>query len=127
MRQTTNKSEHHNLRGNGRLDWWEEKHIIQLKKELHNQILISFLDLLAENAGTWIGIEQVCKALGCSYYKLRGNLSYLTKFIKQHFDHNPKAWWPVEIERDNKQSRGFIATYRMHPQIAQWWRGTTLS
>ena len=110
MRQRNNKSEHHNPCGNDRLKWWEEEHIIQLKKELHNQILISFLDLLAENAGIWIGIEQMCETLGCSYYKLRGSLSSLTKFIKQHFVHNPKAWWPVEIERDNKQSRGFIAT-----------------
>ena len=52
MQQRNNKSEHYNPCGNDRLKWWEEKHIIQLKKELHNQIAFSFLDLLAANAGT---------------------------------------------------------------------------
>jgi hypothetical protein len=66
------------------------------------------------------------ETLGCSYYKLRGNLSALSKFITEHFVHNPEGCWPVEAGHDNKQSHGFNATYCMHPQIAQWWRGTTL-
>jgi hypothetical protein len=124
MRQKNKDSEHYYsnttpIRGNGRLERWNKDQIIQLKKELNNQILLGFLDTLADNADTWVGIEQMCETLGCSRDKLEGNLSYLTKFIKQHFAHD---WWPVEIESDYEQSPGFRATYHMHPQIAQWWR-----
>ena len=92
---------------------WTEQMVRSLADQLSYPSVAALFDQCAGSPGDWVIKAAVEEAEGISPYQLRNELGALSKLTRRLFG---QIIWPVEWKKDHGKY-----TYRMDPQVAQWW------